>query len=203
MQKLIILTSLFLINFSLQAKTYSLKDLIHTVDQHPEVLIDQLEIDKAETYFNKIDGETGPKANFMLGVGPNKSATGYAQSFHESSTIDTYTLLGKIDFKWPLYMFNRSQDLKKAAQLNKEIKIIDHQKKKAELILKLKEYYFGAQYAFSLNDFADSTIKDLDDAIGSIKTNDTTKESLEQLSYLEVLLLSKNLKLKNLWRKLT
>jgi outer membrane protein TolC len=171
-------------SFSIEAKTYSLKDLISSIDQHPEVLIDKLEIEKAHTYFDKIDGETGPKVNFLLGAGPNKSARGNAQTYTESSSVDTYTLLSKIDFKWPLFMFNRSGDLKKAATLNKEIKILDNQKKKAELLLKLKEYYFGAQYAFSLNDFAESTLKDLDEAISSMKTPGNSKtESIDQLTY--------------------
>jgi outer membrane protein TolC len=171
----------FIFSNQAYAKSYELKELISLVKLHPEVKIEQFQVEKARTLFDRIDGETRPKVSILSGLGPNKSVSGNAVSSQQSSGIDTVTYLAKIDLKVPVFAFNRQKDLEKAAEGNLKVKELDVKKTEASLIKKVKEYYFGYQYAASLNDFAGSTLKDLDDVLaemkeGKIKKNSKTSE---------------------------
>ncbi|MEA9355831.1 TolC family protein [Bacteriovorax sp. PP10] len=154
-----------------QAKAYQLKELIELAKVHPEVKIEEFEVEKAKTLFERINGETRPKLSILSGVGPNKSVTGNPLESTQSNRIDTVTYVAKIDLKVPLFAFNRQNDLIKAADGNMKVKALDVEKKEAQLIRKVKEYYYGFQYASSLNEFAGSTLSDLDDVLKGMKEN--------------------------------
>lgn len=154
-----------------QAKAYQLKELIELAKVHPEVKIEEFEVEKAKTLFERINGEIRPKLSILSGIGPNKSVTGNALETIQSNRIDTATYVAKIDLKVPLFAFNRQKDLTKAADGNMKVKALDVEKKEAQLIRKVKEYYYGFQYASSLNEFAGSTLTDLDDVLKGMKEN--------------------------------
>lgn len=181
-------TSLFLLIVSgaLQAKTYQLKELIELAKTHPEVQLENFEVQKAQTLFERIDGETRPKLSLLSGLGPNKSAKGNPVSSDVSERIDTVTYLAKIDLKIPLFAFNRQADLQKAADGNMKVKELDVKKKQLELIKKMKEYYYGFQYAASLNEFAGSTLKDLDGVLADLKDHKNKKTSTEDVTKLSL-----------------
>ena len=182
--KYLLLITLF-IAAETQAKAYQLKELIELAKVHPEVEIETYEVEKAKTLFERIDGETRPRLSILSGVGPNKSAKGNALSSTEASHNDTVTYLAKIDLKIPLFGFNRQKDLISAATGNLKVKELDVKKKELELIKKVKEYYYGFQYASSLNEFAGSTLTDLDDVIKGMKDN-KKKNSDEELNKLSL-----------------
>ena len=166
------------------AKSYELKELIGLAKTHPEIKIESFEVQKAQTLFERIDGETRPKLSILSGIGPNKSTTGNALASTQSDKIDTVTYLAKIDLKIPVFGFNRQNDLKKAAEGNLAVKELDVLKKEASLVKKVKEYYYGFQYASSLNDFATSTLKDLDDVLKEMKEKKNHKNSDEDFNKL-------------------
>lgn len=128
MLKKILLLS-FIFSSSLQAKTFDLKELIELAKVHPEVQLENFEVQKAQTLFERIDGETRPKLSILSGLGPNKSAQGNPVSSNVSDRIDTVTYLATIDLKIPLFAFNRQSDLQKAATGNMRVKELDVQKK--------------------------------------------------------------------------
>lgn len=168
----------------LHAKSYELKELIELAKVHPEVQIEQFEVQKAHTLFDRIDGETRPKLSILSGLGPNKSSQGNAITSTESDRIDTVTYLAQIDLKIPLFAFNRQADLQKAADGNMKVKELDVKKKQLLIIKKMKEYYYGFQYAASLNDFAGSTLKDLDGVLHDLQESKNKKNSSEDLTKL-------------------
>lgn len=177
---------ILLISIKTQAKSYQLRELVELARIHPEVQIETYEVDKAKTLFERIDGETRPKLSILSGLGPNKSVTGNALGTTQSNHLDTVTYMAKVDLKFPLFSFNRQKDLTNAATGNMQVKELDVLKKELELIKKVKEYYYGIQYASSLNDFASSTIKDLDDIIKDMKENKSKKNSDEDLNKLSL-----------------
>lgn len=151
---------------------------------HPEILIEKFEIDKARALFNRIDGETNPKISILSGIGPNKSVVGNPLSSVQSNDIDTATYLAKIDLKIPVYAFNRKADLQKAADGNLKVKELDVKKSVSLLTKKIKEYFYGYQYAASLNDFASSTLGDLDTVLKDMKDSKSKKNSDEDYNKL-------------------
>lgn len=175
MLKTFLFATSFLLAAESHAKAYQLKELIEKAKIHPEVKIEEFEVQKANVLFDRIDGEFRPRLSLVSGIGPNKSVTGGPLSSQQSSRVDTYTYIAEIELKIPLYAFNREKDMHEAAQGNLKVKELEVKKKQASLIKKVKEYFYGYQYAASLNDFAGSTLKDLDGVIeemkGSKKTN--------------------------------
>ena len=167
-----------------QAKTFQLKELIELAKVHPEVEIETFEVEKAKTLFERIDGETRPKFKILSGIGPNKSTTGNALSSTQSTKIDTVTYLTKIDLEIPLFGFNRQKDLISAANGNQKVKELDVLKKEQELIKKIKEYYYSFQYASSLNEFATSTLSDLDEVIKDMQESKSKNKSEDDLKKL-------------------
>lgn len=169
---------------NLFAKVYNLKTLLELSNNHPEVAIEAFEVEKASKLFDRIDGETGPKISILSGLAPNKSTSGNALTSQTSSSVDTISYLAQIELRWPLFMFNRTNDLKNAANGNQKIKELDVLKKKNLLKKQIKEYYYGLQYAYSLDRFAASTLKDLDEAIESFKESkkNNRQEDLTKLT---------------------
>lgn len=186
MKKILILLLILIPTAQIKAKAFNLKELIELSKIHPEVKLEAFEVDKANTLFERIDGETRPKLQILGGIGPNKSARGNAITYEESSRVDTITYLSKIDLKIPFFAFNREKDLANAATGNLKVKELSVVKKQQELIKKIKEYYFGYQYASSLNDFATETLKDLDDVISDIKNGKNKKINSDELTKLSV-----------------
>lgn len=176
--KSLVLITLF-ISTSTWAKAYELKELIGLIKNHPEIKIEQFEVEKARTLFERIDGETRPKLTILSGVGPNKSVTGNALNSTQSNDIDTVTYLAKIDLKIPLFAFNRQGDLEKAATGNFSVKELDIKKSEAMMAKKAKEYFYGFQYAASLNEYATSTLKDLDDVLREFKDSKNKKSNAQ------------------------
>lgn len=179
---IVIINLLFCIDS--EARVYQLKELVAKALIHPEIQIEQFEVNKAETLFTRIDGEMRPRMTILSGIGPNKSSTGNAINSVRSAKVDTVTYLTTIDLKIPVFMFNRQSDLHRAAEGNLKVKELDVQKKQLELVKKVKEYYYGFQYASSLNEFAGSTLKDLDDALSEMKNN--KKSNNEELTKLQL-----------------
>ena len=65
--------------------------------------------------------------------------------------------------------------------MNVEINQLDVTKKQNEIIFKLKEAYYGWQYALSLLDFVSETQKDLDQAIKALEDKKSKKEEILRL----------------------
>lgn len=182
--KTLILLTILITGTSAQAKAYQLKELIELAKVHPEVQIETYEVEKAQTLFERINGEMRPKLSILSGIGPNKSVTGNVLGTTQSSRIDTATYLAKIDLKIPVFAFNRQKDLNEAATGNMKVKQLDVKRKEDELARKVKEYYYGFQYASSLNEFATSTLTDLDDVLKGMKENKSKKNSDEDFNKL-------------------
>lgn len=182
--KILLLLTILIVGLDANAKTYQLKELIELAKVHPEVQIETYEVEKAQTLFERINGEARPKLTILSGIGPNKSVAGNALTSVQSNRVDTFTYLAKIDLKFPVFAFNRLSDLHKAADGNMKVKKLDVEKKENELIKKVKEYYYGYQYASSLNEFAASTLKDLDDVLSGMKENKSKKNNDEDFNKL-------------------
>lgn len=167
MKFVLILHALFslLIVADLSAKEYSYEELLEAVKKHPEVEIESAQVALAENNINKINGEMLPKISILAGIGPNYTRTGNALQSAKSDNINASTYLANIKIQIPVFAFNRAGDYKTASNNNVLVKKIDVEKKQAEMAKKLKEYYFGFQYASNLHRFAEDTLNDLTRAL--------------------------------------
>lgn len=196
MMKSLVFSFLFCITLlaPLEAKEYELKELISLISNHPEVRIENAEVEKAETLIEKINGESRPKISIMAGLGPNYSEKGNALSSTRSEKLNDMTYLADIKVQIPLFAFGRAGDLKDAARGNIEVKKIAVDAKKAELVKKVKEYYYGFQYTSSLHHFASGTLEDLDRAILDFeKSKKSKKENSNQQDDLDKLTIFRSL----------
>lgn len=166
--KWLLLFSLFFsatLSTTLTAKEYSFEELLECAKKHPEVEIESAQVALAENDINKINGETLPKISVLAGVGPNYTRKGNALASTRSNDVNAASYLANIKIQIPIFAFNRSGDYKTASHNNVLVKKIDVEKKQAELAKKLKEYYFGFQYASNLHRFAQETLTDLNRAL--------------------------------------
>lgn len=165
--KWLLIVSLFSATFcaTLSAKEYSFEELLECAKKHPEVEIESAQVALAENDINKINGETLPKISVLAGVGPNYTRRGNALASTRSNDVNAASYLANIKIQIPIFAFNRSGDYKTASRNNVLVKKIDVEKKQAELAKKLKEYYFGFQYASNLHRFAQETLTDLNRAL--------------------------------------
>lgn len=179
MKSLILFLSVFFLQTTKASvvKKYQFKELLSLVKKHPDLNKAEVEIEKARLLFKKIQGETGPKFSALVGIAPNESVSGNSTASHSSEKLDTTTTLINLEVKYPLFMYNRSGNLKEANEYNVQIKVLEHKKKELELIRNLKEYYYGFKYASSLKSFAEDTIKDLDEAVNGIKPGKENDEN--------------------------
>lgn len=179
MKNLILFFSVFFLHtsFATETKKYQFHELLSLVKKHPEMDKAQVEIEKARLLFKKIQGETGPKFSAIVGIAPNESVSGNSTASRSSEKLDTTTRILNLEIKYPLFMYNRSGNLKEANEYNVQIKVLEHKKKELELIRNLKEYYYGFKYASSLKSFAEDTIKDLDEAVNGIKPGKENDEN--------------------------
>jgi hypothetical protein len=134
----------------------------------------------AATDLTLIRGEFLPKLSMTAGVGPINGKTGNYAGFIDQSSWGA-EWIGNIEVKIPLFLWGRSEDLKKSVELNTEINGLDTEKKKIEVVAKLKEAFYGWQYALSLLSFVSDTKKDLEEAILAIADKKGKKEDLLRL----------------------
>ncbi len=167
-----------------QTKILTLKDAIAlTLKNNLEIKTETYKAPIAETDLTLIRGELLPKINATAGVGPINGKKGNF-SFYEDTHTWGAEWIASIEAKIPLYVWGRGDDLKHAAKLNTEINQLDVNKKQNDVIYKLKEAYFGWQYALSLLDFVSETQKDLEQAIKALEEKKTSKR--EDILRLEV-----------------
>ncbi len=189
------LITLFLSN-NLEAKTYTLNDLMNHIQKHPDVLENEFEISKAENQINKIKGEIGPKFSAIVGMGPNYSTTGNALSSVQSKSLNTKSYLAELDLKIPIFTFFRDRDYKNAAAINIEVKKIEKEQKIRELQRKAKEIYYSLQYAQTLNDYATDTQKDLESVLSDFaKSKKNNSEEHNKLKIFYNVVMAKKLEI--------
>lgn len=165
--------------------TLTLKEAISlALKNNPEIKTETFKAPIASTDLLLIKGELLPKINAVAGVGPVNGKKGSVLKYEDTHTWGA-EWVASIEAKIPLYVWGRGDDLKHAAQLNTEINQLDVNKKQNEIIYKLKEAYFGWQYALSLLDFVSETQKDLGEAIEALEKKKTSKR--EDILRLEVL----------------
>lgn len=167
-----------------QPKILTLKDAIAlTLKNNLEIKTETYKAPIAATDLTLIRGELLPKINATAGVGPINGKRGNLNFYEDTHTWGA-EWIASIEAKIPLYVWGRGEDLKHAAQLNTEINQLDVTKKQNDVIYKLKEAYYGWQYALSLLDFVTETQKDLDGAIKALEEKKNSKK--EDILKLEV-----------------
>lgn len=169
-----------------QALEVTLDDLLKASKNHPDLKKSELQINKAQNNYLKISGEFGPQITLMSGLGPNKKTSGNALNSTQSNNVDTTNFLGKIDLKWPIFQFNRSQELNEANKNFVQIKEIELRQKTLELEKNAKQYFYGYQYAYTLLDFVTAVESDILKAIESMEKN--KKNSSEDVLKLKIFL---------------
>jgi outer membrane protein TolC len=183
-----LIISIFVLTFvSIKAEEEAAKKVITLKEAIDLALKNNLEI-KAETFkspiaatdLTLISGELRPKISATAGVGPINGKTG-SPSFYQDTNKWGAEWIFSIEAKIPIYVWGRGDDLKHAATLNTEINQLDVTKKQNEIILKLKEAYYGWQYALSLYDFVSETEKDLTQAIKALEEKKSKKEDILRL----------------------
>ena len=163
------------------AKVVTLKDAIQlAIKNNLEIKTEGFKSAIAATDLKLIEGELSPKINATAGLGPINGKFGNYATYKDNSTWGA-EWIASVQAKIPLYAWGRDEDLKKAAQLNTEINQLDVTKKQNEIILKLKEAYFGWQYALSLQDFVTDTAKDLEQAAKAIEEKKGKREDILRL----------------------
>jgi outer membrane protein TolC len=183
--KLILAFFILLINnfsFSQEnANGISIKEAINqTLKNNLEIKAEEYKKQIALTDLDLIKGETSTKINLTAGVGPINEKKGNYLSYTDEKNWGAEWITG-IEMKIPLYIWGREKNLKKAVTINGEINQLDVLKKQNEVIYKLKEAYYGEQYAMSLLEFVSETEKDLNDAVAAIEEKKGKKEDLLKL----------------------
>ena len=165
-------------------RVVSLKEAIDlALKNNLEIKTESFKSPIAATDLTLIRGELFPKINATAGVGPINGKKGSPTAYQDTNTWGA-EWIASIEAKIPLYVWGRGDDLRQAAQLNTEINQLDVTKKQNEIVFKLKEAYFGWQYALSLLDFVTETQKDLEAAISAIEEKKNGKK--EDVLRLEV-----------------
>jgi outer membrane protein TolC len=187
--KILNLILLSIISLSLKAEVeveasnnvLTLKEAIKLVKtKNLEVKTESFKSQMATTDLSLIKGEFFPKINATVGAGPINGKEGDFSTYHDNNKWGV-EWIASIEAKFPIYVWGRSDDLKQAVQLNTEINQLDVSKKQNEIILKLKEAYYGQQFALSLLDFVTETEKDLENAVKAIEEKKGKKEDILRL----------------------
>jgi outer membrane protein TolC len=186
--KLFLITSLLLSSLSLHAaeekKVISIKEAIELAKKNNlEIKAETYKAPIAETDLTLIRGEIFPKINATAGIGPINGKSGNVLGYQDTNTWGT-EWIASIEAKIPLFVWGRSDNLKHAVELNTEINRLDVTKKENEIVYKLKEAFYGWQYALSLLDFVTETQKDLEQAIKALEEKKGSKK--EDILRLEV-----------------
>ncbi|MBC7540514.1 MAG: TolC family protein [Bacteriovorax sp.] len=163
------------------SRTVSLKEAIAlALKNNLEIKTESYKSAIAATDLTLIKGELFPKISTMVGGGPINGKKGNFASYQDQNTWGA-EYVGSIEAKIPLFVWGRGEDLKRAANLNTELNIQDLNKKQNEVIFKLKEAYYGWQYALSLLDFVSETQKDLEEAIKALEDKKVKREDVLRL----------------------
>jgi outer membrane protein TolC len=181
-KKIFFLVTIFWSHYSIaNQKILSLKDAIELVkNNNLEVKTENFKAMAAATDLTLIKGEMRPKINLLTGVGPINGKTGNYLSYKDKNTWGVQWV-ASLETKIPLYAWGKQNDLTHAATLNTEINHLDINKKQIEIIFKLKEAYYGWQYALSLLDFLNDTQADLESAIKVLENKNAKKDDLFHL----------------------
>lgn len=181
---IIIVIALSFFNLAHAEEALTLKDAIaRALKNNLEIKTESYKAPIAETDLTLIRGEILPKINLTSGVGPIDGKKGNYAGYESTNTWGA-EWIASVEAKIPLYYWGRDKNLKHAATLNVELNQLDVTKKQNDVIYKLKEAYYGWQYALSLLDFVTETQKDLDDAIKALEDKKNNKK--EDLLRLEV-----------------
>jgi outer membrane protein TolC len=181
MLKIIVLIFFSFACFADESKTISIKEAINlALANNLEIKTEEYKKNIALTDLDLIKGETSTKINTTLGVGPINGKKGNYLGYSNENTWGA-EWIASIEAKIPLYLWGREDNLKTAASLNGDINQLDVTKKQNEIIFKVKEAYYGLQYALSLLDFVKETENDLADAIKIIEEKKGKKEDLLRL----------------------
>ncbi|MDO9183355.1 MAG: TolC family protein [Bacteriovorax sp.] len=163
------------------SRIVSLKDAISLAKKNNlEIKSESYKSSIAATDLTLIRGEMLPKISAVAGVGPINGKTGNYAFYQDQKTWGA-EWIGSIEAKIPLFVWGRGEDLKHAATLNTELNKLDVTKKQNEIIFKLKEAYYGWQYALSLLDFVSETQKDLEQAVNALSEKKEKKEDILRL----------------------
>ncbi len=166
-------------------KVVSLKDAIAlAMKNNLEIKTESFKSPIAATDITLIKGELRPKITATAGLGPIDGKKGNYLGWENTHTWGA-EYIASIEAKIPLYVWGRGDDLNHAAELNTELNKQDVVKKQNEIVSKLKEAYYGWQYALSLLDFVSETQKDLDGAIKAMEEKKTKKEDILRLEVLK------------------
>ena len=172
---------IFFVCSSLQANVITLKEAISLVKTNNlEVKLENFKAMAAATDLTLIKGELAPQISILTGVGPVNGIKGNYTGYETQNTWGTEWVFS-LESKIPIYAWGRQKDLTNAVNLNVEINNLDVVKKQNELIFKLKEAYYGWQYALSLLDFITDTEKDLTNAIKALEGKNAKKEDIFRL----------------------
>jgi outer membrane protein TolC len=167
-----------------EKKVVTLKEAIELAKKNNlEIKAEKYKAPIAETDLTLIRGEFFPKINATAGIGPINGKSGNALGYRDTNTWGA-EWIASIEAKIPLFVWGRSDNLKRAVELNTEINQLDVTKKEIEIVYKLKEAYYGWQYALSLLDFVSETQKDLEQAIKALEEKKSSKK--EDILRLEV-----------------
>jgi len=146
-----------------------------------EVKSESFKASIAATDLTRIRGEFFPKISTMAGAGPINGKKGNYTGYQDMNTWGV-EWIASIEAKIPLYVWGVENNFKRAATLNTELNELDVTKKQNEIVLKLKEAYYGWQYALSLLDFVSETQSDLDSAVkGQEEKKSSKKEDILRL----------------------
>ncbi len=181
----ILFSSIQLLNAEERASNLSLKDAITKLkNQNLELLAEKFKTQIAAGDKSLISGEFLPKISLSLGAGPINGKSGNVLSYTNTNSWGAI-LVSSIEAKIPLFVWNRSGDLYRAVEANVQVNQQDQIKKENEIIVKLKEAYYGEQFALSLYDFVTETEKDLTDALTALESKKSKKEEMLRIEVLK------------------
>ncbi len=167
--------------FGVQARVVPMKEaLALAMKNNLEIKSESFKASIAQTDLTLIKGETSTKVKAMAGAGPINGKSGNVLGYRDENSWGAQWV-ASVEAQIPLYLWGRQNDLAHAASLNTEINQLDVLKKQNEIRFKLKEAYFGWQYASSLKDFVTSTSNDLDDALKIFAEKQGKKEDMLRL----------------------
>lgn len=182
---LLVTSTAFAAESAPELKIVTLKEAINlALKNNLEIKSESFKSAIAATDLTLIKGELLPKINATAGVGPINGKTGNYAGFQDQKTWGA-EWIGSIEAKIPLYVWGRGENLSKAAKLNTELNKFDTVKKQNEIIFKIKEAYYGWQYASSLFDFVSEMQKDLDSALKALGEKGDKKADLLKLEVLK------------------
>ena len=145
------------------------------IKQNGELASERKDLDFAEGRIDQANAAWFPKSELYLLAAPIFSDTGNA-----SGTVKDYSKWGvfsnvKMTILQPLYTFGVISEYKQAARSGYEVEIQKVKSKQAELVYRVKQFYYGVQLAKDLFDVVKDGREKLDSAIS--KAEDMLKRN--------------------------